>query len=118
MTEKKINFGIQDGDTFFAHEVSANFNPTQFVLDFKNITPRVDPRSNEGPVVSIKHNVILMDVYHTKKFVEFLNNRLKDYEKEFGKIETPNAVKVIEKKRKAEAKDKNKESVDVPTYFG
>jgi len=44
MVEKKVNFGIEDGDNFFAHEVSVNFNPTQFVLDFKCITPRVDPR--------------------------------------------------------------------------
>ncbi|MFH2028171.1 MAG: hypothetical protein ABIJ08_03465, partial [Nanoarchaeota archaeon] len=56
--EKRVNFGINDGDAFFAHEISVNFNPTQFVLDFKSITPRVDPRSNEGPVIALKHNVV------------------------------------------------------------
>ena len=118
MAEKKINFGINDGDTFFAHEVSVNFNPTQFVLDFKNITPRVDPRSSEGAVIALKHNVILMEIYHLKKFAEFLKKRLDDYEKEFGKIEKPEAIKIVEKKRKRESKDKEKESVEVPTYFG
>ncbi|MFH1641710.1 MAG: DUF3467 domain-containing protein [Nanoarchaeota archaeon] len=118
MVEKKINFGIDDGITFFAHEVSVNFNPTQFVLDFKSISPRVDPRSNEGAVISIKHNVVLMDVYHLKKFTEFLKKRIDDYEKEFGNIEKPNAIKIIEKKRQKEMKDKKTDSVEIPTYFG
>ena len=116
MTEKKINFGIDDGDAFFAHEVSVNFNPTQMVLDFKSITPRVDPRSNEGTVIHLKHNVILLDVYHAKKFSEFLNKRVADYEKDFGKIEKPESVKQYEKKKKKE--DKTKEIVKVPEYFG
>lgn len=118
MTEKKINFGIEDGPNFFAHEVSVNFNPTQFVLDFKSIAPRVDPRSNEGAVISIKHNVILMDVYHAKKFLDFMKKRVDDYEKEFGRIEKPAAIKTIEKKKKKEDKSRKKEKIEAPEYFG
>jgi len=118
MAEKKINFGINDGDNFFAHEVSVNFNPTQFILDFKCITPRVDPRSNEGPFINIKHNVVMMDVFHAKKFMEFLSKRIEDYEKEFGKIEKPSAVKKIEKKRQKEAKDSKNKKTEAPSYFG
>ena len=116
MAEKKVNFGIDDGDSFFAHEVSVNFNPTQFVLDFKTVTPRIDPRSNEGHVINIKHNVVLMDVFHAKRFVEFLKKRIDDYEKEFGKIEKPKAIAALEKKRKNEPK--NIQLEDAPSYFG
>ena len=35
MEEKKLNVSIVDGKTFYAHEASINFNPTQFILDFK-----------------------------------------------------------------------------------
>jgi hypothetical protein len=118
MAEKKINFGIDDGNNFFAHEVSVNFNPTQFVLDFKSIAPRVDPRSNDGAVIALKHNVVLLDVYHAKKFLEFMTKRISDYEKEFGKIEKPKAIKIIEKKRKKETKDNKTVKIDTPEYFG
>ena len=53
--QKKINISINEGMEFFAHELSVNFNPTQFIFDFKCITPRVDPRSKEVPHLNIKH---------------------------------------------------------------
>jgi hypothetical protein len=117
MAEKKINFGIDDGNSFFAHEVSVNFNPTQFIFDFKCITPRVDPRSNEGPFININHNVVMLDIYHAKRFLEFLDKRIKDYEKEFGKITKPKPIKIVEKKRDKKSKEK-KEKVATPSYFG
>lgn len=117
MAERKLNFSINEGDVFYAHEMSVNFNPTQFVLDFKCVTPRVDPRSQEGPVISIKHNVVLVDPYHTKKIAGFLSKRIEDYEKEFGKIEKPKSVREFEKKRKKE-KEKKVEKTQVPSYFG
>jgi hypothetical protein len=117
MPERKINFDIKNGEVFFAHELSINFNPTQFVLDFKNVTPRVDPRSHEAPLISIKHNVILLEPYHTKKIIEFLSKRIKDYEKEFGKIEKPEALKALEKNRKKQVESR-KDHVQTPSYFG
>ncbi len=115
--EKKINLSINEGEVFFAHEVSVNFNPTQFVLDFKNITPRMDPRSQDGPTLSIKHNVVLVEPYHLKKFQEFLNKRISDYEKEFGKIEKPKAIEAYNKKHKKKKVEKS-DKTPVPSYFG
>ena len=114
--EKKINLSISEGDSFFAHEISVNFNPTQFVLDFKNITPRMDPRSEEGPTLCIKHNVVLVEPFHLKKFSEFLNKRIEDYEKEFGKIEQPKAVEAYNKKMKKQKPEKSDKQI--PSYFG
>ena len=88
---------------------------SEFILDFKCVTPRVDPRSGDGPFISLKHNVVMMDVFHAKRFLEFLKKRIDDYEKEFGKIEKPKQIMQLEKKRKKESK---KEKISTPEYFG
>ena len=59
-----ININIQDGEPIFAHEMSVNFTPTQFVLDFKCITPRNDPRSKTRASFLLKHSVVMVDPWH------------------------------------------------------
>lgn len=113
---KNVNMNIQDGDSFFAHELSINFNPLQFILDFKNVTPRVDPRSRESIVLNLKHNVIMMDPFHAKRMLGLLDKVIKDYEKEFGKIEKPKALDKYEKNVKK--KGKGKAGKTTPSYFG
>lgn len=119
---KNINMTIKEGDSFFSHEVSINFSPMNFIFDFKNITPRVDPRSNEGLVLHMEHNVVIVDPYHARKIHELLGKVLGDYEKEFGKIEMPNALKKQEEKmkkagKKAKEKEAKKKTIS-PSYFG
>ncbi len=114
---KKINLGINDGKEFFAHEMSINFNPTQFIFDFKCITPRVDPRSKDVPYLSIKHNVVMVEVHHAKKIHELLGRVISDYEKKLGKIELPKAVKKARKESK-KAKDEKSTEQAVPSYLG
>jgi len=116
MQEKKINLSISEGSEFFAHEVTINFNPTQFIMDFKCITPRSYPRSQEGPTIAMKHNIVMLDAYHAKKFNELMGKILAQYEKEFGKIKKPKSIEIAEKKRpKMEIK---KDKATVPSYFG
>jgi hypothetical protein len=118
MVEKKINLNIVDGDAFFSHETSINFSPTQFILDFKCITPRVDQRNKEAPSLNLKHNVVVIDAYHAKKVYGLLGSLLKKYEKEFGKIEKPKAIKMLEKKRKKSDKAKVVSETETPSYLG
>jgi hypothetical protein len=118
MEEKHINMSISDGNEFFAHEVSINFNPMQFIFDFKCITPRVDPRSKDAPTLALKHNVVLTDPYHTKKIAELLNDVIGKYEKEFGKIQMPKALEKMEKMRKEEIVPGKIDKSSVPVYFG
>ncbi|HLC50577.1 MAG TPA: DUF3467 domain-containing protein [Candidatus Nanoarchaeia archaeon] len=115
--DKKINFVISDGMEFYAHEVSINYTPLQFMFDFKTVTPRVDPRSKEDTVISIKHNVIMTDVYHAKRFHQILGNVLKNYEKDFGKINEPNVLKRF-KKNKSKESDNENQKQNKETYFG
>lgn len=114
MTDKQINLSVDDGDAFFAHEVSINFNPTQFMLDFKCITPRVDPRIRDSAILKVEHNVVMMEPFHLKKLNEFISTRLKDYEHEFGRIEEPKQIKMLKKKHK----DTKKEKETIPSYLG
>ena len=118
MKEQKITLSIDEGGVFFANETSVNFNPTQFTLDFKCITPRIDPRSREAPVLNIKHNLVILDVFHAKQFVGMLSDVIKKYEKDFGKITKPDAVKKYEEKRKTHFKKEDNRKETIPSYFG
>jgi len=118
MADERINMNINEGDAFFAHELSINFNPLQFVFDFKSVTPRVDPRSRERASIVLKHNVILIDPYHAKKVLELLGDVVKKYEKEFGKIEKPKALQMAEKKGKKDAKKiGDSKKITTPSYI-
>jgi len=118
MTEEKkqINMGIENGDDFFAHEMSVNFSPTQFIFDFKCVTPRVDPRVKEAPFLSLKHNIVMVDPFHAKRILEVLSHTVKHYEEKYGEIEKPKAIQKHEKENKLEEKDNKKETM--PSYFG
>jgi len=115
--EQKINLSINEGSAFFAHEASINYSPMQFIFDYRCVTPRIDPRSNEAPTLHMAHNVIMVDPYHAKKIYDLLGRMIDKYEKDFGKIDKAKAVKVLEKKKK---KEENilPEKKAVPSYFG
>jgi hypothetical protein len=114
MEEKQINVTISEGDSMFAHETTITFNPTQCIFDFKSITPRIDMRNKEGHSLVVKHNVIIMDPFQAKGMLELMKKVLDDYEKRFGKIEKPKQLAKMEKKAKAEKKEKT----IAPSYFG
>lgn len=131
MEEKKsINISIDNGVEFFSHELSVNYSPTMFTLDFKNITPRVDFRSRETPVLAVRHNVILIEPFHIKKVIDLLKRMVDNYEKRFGEIEMPKALRLLEKEAKKKAKKTTektekkierkteKKTTSAPTYFG
>ncbi|MFW6449911.1 MAG: DUF3467 domain-containing protein [Nanoarchaeota archaeon] len=114
--EKKFNVSVNDGMDFFANETSINFSPTHFILDFKSITPRVDMRSKETPVLSVKHNVVLMDPYNVKRMHKMLGDVIKNYEKKYVKIKKPEALTKAEKD--SQKTDKSTKKATVPNYLG
>jgi uncharacterized protein DUF3467 len=119
--KQKINMNISDlSSDFYAHEASINFNPTQFIFDFKCVTPRIDPRIKENTVLNLKHNIVMVDSYHAKRFHELLGEIIANYEKEFGKIEKPKQMQIIENKNKRSKKGsaKDKSTTVVPSYLG
>ena len=112
--EKKINVSINDGTSFFSHEASINFSPTQFIFDFRSVTPRVDPRSTDSPTIHLVHNVVMLEPFHAKRFHELLGEMISKYEKDFEKIDKPKAIKLVEKRSKKESKAEEVQ----PNYFG
>ena len=116
---KKINFNINDGEAFYTNEMSITFGPAQFAFDFKNISPRVDMRSQDGSKTFVlKHNVIIIEPFQIKQFAKVLNDAIARYEKEFGSIEIPEAIKKAEAELKKLQKQESSISHDVPSYFG
>ena len=116
--KQQINLNIVEGDSFFAHEVSMNFTPTQITLDFKCITPRTDPRG-KAPSFLLKHNVVMVEPWHAKMMLEVLASVVKKYEEEFGKITQPKAIqKATKKHKKAKKKSTNIKTTGAPSYLG
>lgn len=110
----KVKFDIENGQSFFADEAGVIHNPLRIIFDFRNITPRVDVRNQEYQTLVLKHNVVVMDPFTAKNFLEILDKNVKNYEKQFGKITRP---KALDKLTKKSSKSK-KEVKDSPTYFG
>jgi hypothetical protein len=113
---EEVNVSINDGEPFFAHEVSINFTPTQFTLDFKCITPRNDMRSKSGASFLLKHNVVMMDIWHAKAFIQVFQNVVGKYEETFGSIKKPKALEKAEKSQKEASKQVGK--TESPSYLG
>ena len=116
----KLNFAINDGDSFFTNEMSITFGPAQFAFDFKNISPRVDMRNQDGSKTFVmKHNVVLIEPFQIKQFAKVLNDAIARYELEYGNIELPTPIKKAEQElQKAAKKQDAATSHDVPSYFG
>ncbi len=118
-TMNKLNFAINDGDSFFANEMSITFGPAQFAFDFKNISPRVDMRNQDGSKTFVmKHNVILIEPFQIKQFAKVLNDAISRYELEYGNIELPAPIRKAEQELQKLTKKQDAISHDVPSYFG
>jgi hypothetical protein len=118
-TMNKLNFAINDGESFFTNEISITFGPAQFAFDFKNISPRVDMRNQDGSKTFVmKHNVVLIEPFQIKQFAKVLNDAIARYEMEYGKIELPTPIKKAEDQLQKATKQLDATSHDVPSYFG
>jgi hypothetical protein len=93
--EKNVRVNIDHGDAgFYSDSISIIYNPSKFVIDFKQTSPRIDTiqgKSHESLVV--KHKVILLDTQFAKVFLETLKNAVSNYEKKFGPIKMPPKAK-------------------------
>jgi hypothetical protein len=115
MGEQPINLNVMDGGAFYAHEASVNYTPIQFTMDFKCITPRIDPRGKGKPSFLLMHNVVMLEPYHAKALLEVLQNVVKKYEEQYGKIQKPKALAKAEKQQKKIVTEDAK--VETPSYL-
>ncbi|MBT3465106.1 DUF3467 domain-containing protein [archaeon] len=123
--QKGVKFDIDNGPVFAADEVGVMHNPLKMIMDFRNVTPRVDIRNRNFQPIAIKHSVITMDPWTAKNLLDILKTNLNNYEKKFGKIKKPKALEIMEKEMKNNSKKSpnitnlsSKEIKDMPNYFG
>lgn len=113
--QKNINIDIINGKSFFTDEIAVIHSPVKFVFDFKNTTPRVDPRTVHFTPMVLEHNVVIMDLHTAKAFLKIFKDSINKYEKQFGKIKEPKALKEVKKQAEAMVISAKEET---PSYFG
>jgi hypothetical protein len=95
MTEKHVNIQIDHRENaFYSDNISVIYNPSKFILDFKQITPRMDHIQGKAQeTLSVKHNVVIMDAKFAKIFLNTLKKSIEGYEKKYGEIKVPKTPK-------------------------
>jgi hypothetical protein len=97
--EKSVNIQIDHREgAFYSDSISIIYNPSKFILDFKQSTPRIDQiQDKQQQTIAVKHNVIILDVKFAKIFHETLKKSVEGYEKKHGVIKIPKPTKKVEK---------------------
>ena len=103
---------VEFGTDFFAEQVSVSHSPIRFVIDFVRNSPRIDAATQSTKLIT-SHSVLLLDPFLAKEFLSVLTDNVSKYEKRFGKIEKPEALKKFEAETKKEGKQPVKQD-----YFG
>ncbi len=101
--KRTINLNIDHSEAgFYSDSISIIFNPSKFILDFKQSTPRMDQiQGKEQETIAVKHKTILIDSRFAKSFVQTMKKAVDNYEKKFGKIEMPKQPKMKKKEEES-----------------
>src|SRR3989338_9944856 len=86
---------VDVGRDFLAEQVSVSHSPIRFVIDFVRNSPRID-HSGQSTKLLTSHSVVMLDPYLAREFLSVLTDNIGKYEKKFGKIEKPAALKKFE----------------------
>lgn len=99
MEKRNVNIQIDHRDEgFYSDSISIIHNPSKFILDFKQNTPRIDQiQGKSQETIAVKHKVIILDPKFVKIFLNTLKKSVDGYEKKHGKIELPKARKNAQK---------------------
>ncbi len=97
--ERNVNVQIDHREeAFYSDSISIIYNPSKFILDFKQNTPRIDQiHGKSQETIAVKHKVIILDVKFAKIFLNTLKKSIEGYERKHGEIKIPKAPKKVEK---------------------
>ena len=89
MAEKRrINVNLDHSEPgFYADTVTISHNPSKFILDFVQVTPRFDrvgPEMQQS--LAVKHKTIIVEPLMAKNVLGILKNNMEKYEKNFGEV--------------------------------
>lgn len=115
-----ISVNISDGETIFVNEFSISHFPTQFFIDFRTVSPRLDLAPNKVMQRRhVRHTVLVLEPYMMKELLGSVEKNIKKYEETFGKLKEPEALKKAKKMAKNREKNEHIEPVTgKPAYFG
>ena len=99
MEKRSVNIQIDHREeAFYSDSISIIHNPSKFILDFKQNTPRIDQiQGKTQETIAVKHKVIILDPRFVKIFLGTLKKAIDGYEKKHGKIKLPKAPKKPQK---------------------
>lgn len=91
MKDSSQNLSIDHGgEAFYTDSLTIMHGQSKFVIDFKQVTPRLDQIGNdEQQTLKVVHNPILMEPQAAKVLLKVLEENIEKYEEEFGEIEVP-----------------------------
>lgn len=97
--KKKVSVNIDPGkESFYANNLAVFNNVNEFVLDFSQVTPRMDMIDGKQVLTyMVKHNSIAIEPRQAKIILNLLKENLEKYEKRFGKIEVGKAQEEAKK---------------------
>jgi len=109
MSEKRINLAIDHSNFgFFSDGMSLLNRQDKFFIDFRQNTPRLDTIGEKQQQTNVvKHNTIILDPVMAKALMNLLQDSLKNFEKQHGKLKMPKIEKVRDAEVGAVAPDKN-----------
>jgi len=99
MGEKKnINITIDHGNFGWFSDGMSLFNrQDKFFIDFRQNTPRIDVLGDKQQQThAVKHNTVILDPVMAKALSGLLQDSLKNYEKQYGKVKMPKMNKIKE----------------------
>jgi len=99
MNEKRnINMILDNSNPgFFSDGVSILNRQDKFFLDFRQNTPRIDLLGEKQQQTNVvKHSTIVIDPIMAKALLNILQDSIKNYEKQHGKLQAPKLQKVKE----------------------
>lgn len=101
MEKGKQTKGIQELDKYplFCNQMTVSHSATEFFLDFRLVYPQFAPDNTQTAMVL--HRTVLFEPYHLKEVLGVIQDNIDRYEKEYGKIKIPEAVKKAKKKAKS-----------------
>ena len=99
MGEKRnINLSIDHSNHgFFSDGMSLLNRQDKFFIDFRQNTPRLDTIGEKQQQTNVvKHSTVILDPVMAKALMNLLQDSMKNFEKNHGKIKMPKIEKVKE----------------------
>lgn len=98
--KRRINVNVDHTEpAFFTDNVTVWHNPSKFVIDFIQTSPRFDQVGERNQqTIAVKHKTVMMDPALAKIFLNVLKENVAKYEKSAGKIAVPKKKKARGKK--------------------